>query len=689
MIDFKSRNIALAFATIALAAALLFIYSSSTGKNDDWVFTYSSAESLTWSVLAAGGIAFIAWLGTSLYLIIKGRADEKGENASRKAGLLLLSAPFLLAGAGLLLLSAWPAGTIGIPIIGLLILIGGFAYAWKKNVKIAAIGFALQVLVFGAFGFLALSSIGASSPGAYQNIGITGLSGGTPQMMKENNIGLSAGGAQDIENFRENIMDGYLPLPTDITYEGLFSEYFFDTGQQKECGKLFCPSYSYAISRDPVSQEEKEFLQVGLNSGIKESDFKRKKLNLVIVLDISGSMSSSFDAYYYDQFRDGKPAEKQPDEDAGKSKMEVATKAVAGLLDHLNPDDRFGMVLFDSTAYLATPLKKVGQKDVESLKGHIMELRPMGGTNMSAGMKMGTELFTEYLGADQDEYENRIIFLTDAQPNLGDTSEDSLAGTAKKNSEKKVYMTFIGIGVDFNTELVEALTKIRGANYYSVHSGADFRKRMDEEFEYMVTPLVFNLLLTLDAKGYEIEKVYGSPEANEATGQIMKVNTLFPSKKEGGETKGGIIILQLKKLSQDAQLTLKTSYEDRQGRKDGDEVQVALPDKSADYYENTGIRKGILLSRYANLMKGWISDERKSAESKEPVKPSVNEQDGIAVPEAYKLGQWERQSVALSVSEEYRAIFTEFRAHLEAEKQALEDSGLDRETEILDKLIGE
>ena len=66
---------------------------------------------------------------------------------------------------------------------------------------------------------------------------------------------------------------------------------------------------------------------------------------------------------------------------------------------------------------------------------------------------------------------------------------------AKSNADDMVYSTFIGIGVDFNTELVEFITKIRGANYYSVFSPAQFREQMDEEFEFMVTPLVFNLEL--------------------------------------------------------------------------------------------------------------------------------------------------------------------------------------------------
>lgn len=45
------------------------------------------------------------------------------------------------------------------------------------------------------------------------------------------------------------------------------------------------------------------FLAVGLDSGL--TDFKRPKLNLGIILDISGSMDSRFSDYYYDQFKDG------------------------------------------------------------------------------------------------------------------------------------------------------------------------------------------------------------------------------------------------------------------------------------------------------------------------------------------------------------------------------------------------
>ena len=197
--------------------------------------------------------------------------------------------------------------------------------------------------------------------------------------------------------------------------------------------------------------------------------------------------------------------------------MQIADESVVALLDHLKPEDRFGLVIFSDDAFLVDPLTSVGDKDLERLKSRILKIKETDGTNMEAGMEEGTALFDRFLQADKSEYENRIIFLTDAMPNMGETGDLGLFRMLEDNADQGIYTTFIGIGVDFNTELVESITKIKGANYYSVHSAGEFKKRMDDEFDFMVTPLVFDLRLKLDAPGYEIEKVYGSPEADQAT----------------------------------------------------------------------------------------------------------------------------------------------------------------------------
>jgi len=528
-----------------------------------------------------------------------------------------------------------------------------------------------------------------------KSLGLTGApapaAGAQHRVKAEGEIGFSVGGAKDINNFRENVKNNFLPVPTDLTYEGIFYDYFFDTGEPEDSDDLFYPGYTTAVTGDPVSGKEEYYLTVGLNSGM--TGFERKKLNLVVVLDISGSMGSAFDQYYYDRF--GKKHEIE-ESDLKKRKIDLARNSIVSLMNHLEYDDRFGVVLFDNQGYLAKPLRYVGETDMDALKGHIRELEPQGGTNMAAGMALGAEQFNEFMDADKNVYENRIIFLTDAMPNRGEVSEQGLFGLARQSAESGVHSTFIGIGVDFNTELVEAVTKIRGANYYSVHSSKQFKERMDDEFEFMVTPLVFGLELNLESGGYMIDKVYGSPEADEATGSLLKVNTLFPSKRAEEATRGGVVLLKLSRKAEatEEEIFLSVRYEDRQGKEHRSSRTILFESGGAERFDNTGIRKAVLLARYVNLLKAWMIDERKS--EVEPVDPSVafehplvRDESGIIVPPEVRtsLGQWERQSRALSVSEHYVKLFGRFIEHFSAQMQALGDDALKQELEILDRLL--
>ena len=116
--------------------------------------------------------------------------------------------------------------------------------------------------------------------------------------------------------------------------------------------------------------------------------------------------------------------------------------------------------------------------------------------------------------------------------------------------------------MDLNTQLVESLATTRGANYYSVHSPGEFKKRIVDEFDYVVTPLVFDLALTVDpssvnagageGQGWRILSVYGSPNPNDTgysaisgKGTISRVNTLFPSHKSEQGIKGGVVLLRM------------------------------------------------------------------------------------------------------------------------------------------------
>ncbi|MHB8084975.1 MAG: vWA domain-containing protein [Dehalococcoidia bacterium] len=493
-------------------------------------------------------------------------------------------------------------------------------------------------------------------------------------------IGLAVGGAKDVNNFRENIRANYLPLPTDITYEGLFYDYYFDTGNDTPCNKLYCPSYSCAVSPDPFSGKPEYYLSVGLNSGMKDSDFARKKLNLVVVLDISGSMSSPFNEYYYDQF--GVRQELNAWE-RNTQKIEVAKDAIKAILGKLNRDDHFGIVLYNDRSYLLQGMSEASRENLDYAMYSVRQIAAGGSTNLSAGMQLASDLLDEYRWANPSDYENRVIFLTDAMANTGETGEYSLRSMLRSDAGNKIYTTYVGIGVDFNTELIDYITQTRGANYYSVHSPGEFVQRMNDEFDYMVTPLIFNLVLSMEGQGWQIEQVYGSPEADKATGQIMKVNTLFPSKKEAGQTKGGLILLKLRRTGgENDLLKLRVTYEDRSGNQDGSEALVYFENTGREYYDNNGIRKGILLSRYANLIKDWLIDERGNARQVQSWVPMVNSEDGIIIPVAF-LGTWERQSLPLTVSYPYRSLFRDFGQYFSSQMGQISDSTLSQELDIL------
>lgn len=511
------------------------------------------------------------------------------------------------------------------------------------------------------------------------------------QSVTKNSIGLSTGGAKDINNFRENIKNGYFPISTDITYNGLFYDYYFDTGKKTKSEHLFSPSYSCAISKDPISYRNEYYMTVGLNSNIKESDFQRKKLNLIVLLDISGSMDELFSLYYYDHFLNDNKNTLISDDDK-KSKMEIAKESVNILIDQLKGDDRFGLVIFDDKAKVAKKIGLVSEMDINSIKKHILEIEADGGTNLEAGYIEATKLFEKYKNSNKSEYENRIILITDAMPNYGIISKEGLLSYIKDNADKGIYTSFIGVGVDFNTKLIEEISDVKGANYYSVHNSKEFKERMGEQFEYMVTPLVFDLNLNLKSDDYNIEMVYGSDSSNENKGNLMKINTLFPTKtSEKGEVKGGIVLVKLsqKTENKNGKIELEVKYKDRNGKEYKNTQTINFDkNKNEEFYDNSGIRKAIVLTRYVNILKNWILFERTEdkrfmiGSNKGIVDLFYTEEEVVNI-----LGEHERMSVELKVSEEYKEILRNMKEYILKENKEIMDNSLKKEIELLDELI--
>ena len=507
------------------------------------------------------------------------------------------------------------------------------------------------------------------------------------------NIGFSTGGAKDTNNFRENIKNGYFPISTDITYNGLFYDYYFDTGKKTQSEHLFSPSYSCANSKDPISSKNEYYITVGLNSNIRETDFQRKKLNLVIVLDISGSMFSIFSSYYYDGLLNGKKNISKSDDD-NKTKMEISKESLNILIDHLKSDDKLGIVLFNEEAEILNKIEKISKMNIKKTKESISKIKADGGTNMEAGYSTAIQLLKECKNSDKSEYENRIIFITDAMPNTGITSTNDLLFMIKDNADKGIYTTFIGVGVDFNSKLIEDISDVKGANYYSVHNAKEFKERMGEQFDYMVTPLVFDLSLNLKSNDFNVEMVYGSDSSNNQKENLMKVNTLFPTKTtEEGEVKGGVVLVKLKSKSENigGKIDLEVSYKDRNGKEYNNSQTIYFGQNkngNEEFYDNSGIRKAIALTRYVNILKNWILYER-TGNKIFMLGPTEGIIDIFYTEEETTklLGEHERMSVQLKVSQEYKEIFRHLKEYILKENQEIKDDILNKEIEILEMLI--
>ncbi|NHN42956.1 VWA domain-containing protein [Halorubellus sp. JP-L1] len=498
----------------------------------------------------------------------------------------------------------------------------------------------------------------------------------------EETLGMAAGGAKDVGNFRENVAEGYTPQPEAISDEGLFYDYHFETGERDatDSAAAFSPRYATGASEHPVSGEREYFVSVGLDSTLSMAEFERPRLDLVAVLDVSGSMDSPFDAYYYDEH------DRRHEVDDAGTKMEAAADALCALTEQLDADDRLGVVLYNSRAHLAKPLRDVGSTNMDAIRRHIRDVQAGGGTNLEDGFEAAVDLLQD--APAEASVERRVVFMTDMMPNTGRTGEGALTERFERAAEHGIHTTFVGMGLDENAELADALSGVRGANHYFVHSTAEFERRLGDEFDYMVTPLVYDLALDLDAGAHDVAAVHGAPDADPESGRLLSVGTLFPSAKTEGEARGGVVLVRLdpedattpNATPQNATtpnererepLALEASWTERDGTEHAERVTITLPEETP-WYGHDGVRKAVGLSRYARELRTWARD--------------VHHADDRGVDDwlvADQGGEHERESVSLHVSSAHAARFAELDSYLEREQAGIGDETLQQERDLL------
>jgi Ca-activated chloride channel family protein len=182
-------------------------------------------------------------------------------------------------------------------------------------------------------------------------------------------------------------------------------------------------------------------------------------------------------------------------------KIEQAQGALAYVLEHLNPQDRFNVIAFSSglRQYAARPQPVEETGDAIAWVEH---LEALGGTDINRAL-------LEALAQVDPQRPTVLIFLTDGLPTEGVTDVDRILSHVGDAAPENVRLFPFGVGDDVNTLLLDALAdQHRGApGYVRPH------ERIDEEISAFYAIISQPVLtdLALDFGGIVAEDDYPHP----------------------------------------------------------------------------------------------------------------------------------------------------------------------------------
>jgi len=233
---------------------------------------------------------------------------------------------------------------------------------------------------------------------------------------------------------------------------------------------------------------------------------KVRNVDMVIVLDQSGSMKGR--------------------------KLEDARRAVLALLSNLSARDRFAMVTYSEGVQIAAGLTPVTEDNRTHLVSVVNGVRAGGGTNLGAGLQTGINLLRSPFRSNNAA---RVILISDGLANRGITDPQSLTGIASAAVEGEFTISTVGVGVEFNEQLMTAIADRGTGNYYYLENPAAFAAVFQQEFYHTQTASVTGLKIKIpvnngitlsDAAGYPITIHHGQAvfyPGNLRSGQTRKL----------------------------------------------------------------------------------------------------------------------------------------------------------------------
>ncbi|HWP82362.1 MAG TPA: VWA domain-containing protein [Bacteroidota bacterium] len=242
----------------------------------------------------------------------------------------------------------------------------------------------------------------------------------------------------------------------------------------------------------------KVFLQIALTTGnVGGND--RRPMNIAIVLDRSGSMSD-------------------------QGKMEYAKRAISQLIDQLNENDILSVVIYDDLIEVLRPAKRIG-RDKQRIKRAVERISPRNSTNLGGGMIEGFRQAERHLSK---EHVNRVILLSDGLANQGITDPLELNRIARRYRARSISLTTMGVGLDYNENLMVGLSESGGGNYYFIESPSQLASMMRRELNAVSSVLAQNASIELTlTEGVRLLDIIGCEHTLVSDRYVIPVGDIY------------------------------------------------------------------------------------------------------------------------------------------------------------------
>lgn len=323
---------------------------------------------------------------------------------------------------------------------------------------------------------LALAASALAGCGGSSDVG---SAGGMPGPSDPGSTGISQPGAQDFGLFRQILENGEIPGPGTLDELGFFAEHKLEY-PEPACGEDVCIHGLFGLMGNMITGSNCTLIQLGMNSPIDPSKLARPPLHLVIAADVSGSM--------------------------GGPPIEYVKAGLVEMIHSLQPEDRVSLVAYSDSAHVILDAQPATDK--AALEAAFKGLDADGATNLYDGLFTALSLAE----AHQDPtWQNRVLFLSDGMATTGLVNGAKLKGLAEAYAGQGIGITTIGVGTDFDVDVMRDISEVGAGNFYFLEDPAAVKEVFTEEVKTFLYPVALDVNINVSVSpGYVVRGVYGT-----------------------------------------------------------------------------------------------------------------------------------------------------------------------------------